>query len=78
VIQWEEVVAVELEAGDLILSSYGPARVRGWRWDRAGLITVDTILRATGTPRVCHYAENGRALRRTKPQQRVLVTDQPR
>jgi hypothetical protein len=69
VIDWEEVAPMELEAGDLILSSSGPALVRGWRWDRAKLITVDTTLRATGMPHVFPYAENGLALRKAKPRQ---------
>lgn len=67
--EWEDVRAADLEPGDVILSRYGPARVREWRWSRIGGITVDAIMLDTGLVHVLHFAEQGRALRKAKPRQ---------
>jgi hypothetical protein len=66
VTEWQDVRVVDLEPGDVILSRYGPARVRSWRWTPAGRVTVDATMLDTGLLHVFHYSESGRAMRRAR------------
>ena len=45
---WENIDPVELARDDIVLSRYGPARVRGWRWRPPEGVTVDVELLSTG------------------------------
>jgi hypothetical protein len=67
VTDWRDIRVIDLEPGDVILSRYGPAEVRGWpRSTRPGRVTVDAKMLDTGLLHVFHYAESGRAVRRAR------------